>query len=299
MRAIVAAGLAGVGLVLQGCGGGGDDSTCLAERMDLVSQSFSGTAEVSVDGSFNGTTVTTTVMTSFTEMLDLEKFNLREDASGSVDFEGQKATANTTQILLIGEKQAISYSSVDVAGTVRKECVIQKLPENTPPPAELAGLLMVLKPKLQQMAVCGGNDGTSDTWKCAANYSGPLPNPPVPVDLPVDISGLVLKDGDISEDVQMTKDSLLQSSSTSVSGELLNGSLSLASLKLTSTIKVTEAKAGGPSEADLTPDFDVNCTEAEGFLDLDSYLRAPGFSRRQLLQILEAAKAEQARLIAV
>jgi hypothetical protein len=304
MRIIVAAACASLGVVLYGCGGAGDGNStttqplnegCLAEKMAVVSQTISGTTEVSVDATFNGTTVTTTMTADFREMLDFEQFNMREDSSATVkiDVQGQTLTVstNTTQIVNIGEKQAISYSSVDMNGTLQKTCMIEKLPDETPSAVELSMLMKTMvMPLLEKTAICAGNDGMYDTWTVAKTYSGPLPQiPDSPI--PPQFQGLEIKDGSFSEEVQMTKDSLVHASSTTVSGELLNKTETLGNVQLQASMTITDVKAGGPSADDLDPSqFDVNCTEAPSPMDLEAFLRSPGFARQQLARILETAK---------
>jgi hypothetical protein len=292
MRAIVAvASCIGIGFVLQGCGGG-QDGVCLADKMDVVSQTISGKLEASVDTTFNGTTVTTTQVASFVEMFDFEKFNIREDAFGdakvTVDGKSRTVSTNTTQIVNVGEKQVISYSSVDIDGQVTKTCVIAELPPNFPTPATLATLWQLeVKPMVQRTAICGGNDGTYDTWKFSKSWDGPVPQIP---DSPPMLDGLVIKDGSVSEDVEMTQDHLLHASTTSVSGELLNGTVVLGTTKSKFTLTVTDMKKGGPSAADLDPSqFDVNCTPASATVDPEVFLRSPGFARQQLRSILESS----------
>merc|ERR1719198_1121080 len=159
--------------------------------------------------------MTTTMTGSFTEMFDFEKFNMREDASGSADVMGNTTSVNTTQILNIGEKQLIVYTSaVDLDGKPMKTCVIQQLPPETPTPQVLSGIFQAeIKPLLRKNAVCGGNDGTYDTWKFNKTFSGKLP--PIP-DSPPGLDGLSIEDGSVSEEVQMTKDALLHASVTHV-----------------------------------------------------------------------------------
>jgi hypothetical protein len=298
MRAIATvASCIGVGFVLQGCGGNSEQA-CLAEKMDVVSQTLSGTTEVSMEVTLNGTTMTTTVTGSFTEMFDFEKFNMREDASGIAEVMGNTTVVNTTQILNIGEKQLIVYTSaVDLKGKPMKTCVIEQLPAETPTPELLSGMFQAeIKPLLQQAAVCGGNDGTYDTWKFNKTFSGKLP--PIPNSPDPRLDGLSIKDGSVSEDVQMTKDALLHTSVTHVKGEMLNGTAVLGNLNLTASMTVTDAKAGGPSATDLDPSqFDVTCTPLNTTVDLEAFLQAPGFARQQLLRIMEASKSEDSLMV--
>jgi hypothetical protein len=292
MRVIVTvASCIGIGFLLQGCGGG-QDGVCLADKMDVVSQTISGKLEASVDTTFNGTTVTTTQVANFVEMFDFEKFNFREDAFGhaevSVDGKTMTVSTNTTQIVNVGEKQVISYSSIDIDGQVTKTCMTEELPPEFPTPATLAAIWQLqIKPVLQSTAICGGNDGTYDTWKFDKSWDGPAPQIP---DSPPMLDGLVIKDGSVSEDVEMTQDHLLHASTTSVSGELLNGTVVLGTTKSKFTLTVTDVKKGGPSAADLNPSqFDVNCTPANTTVDPEVILRSPGFARQQLRSIVEAS----------
>jgi len=315
MRVTVAvASCIGVGFVLQGCGGGGQDQvtsttitttsliqvSCSAPKMDVVSQTISGNISVSGDSTFNGNTVPTAQMASFVEMFDFEKFNIVEHVFSNVEVKvGNKTMTvptNTTQIVNIGEKQVIQYSSVEVDGIVTKTCVIEQLPPSTPEPAQLATIwLFEIKPLIQNIAVCGGNDGTYDTWKFNKSFNGPvpqIPNSPFPMD------GLTIKDGSASEDVEMTEDHLLHASTTSVSGELLNGTVVLGTTKSKVSMDVTDVKPGGPSATDMDPSqFDVKCTPANTTVDLDMILRSPGFARQQLLSIMEASKKSKDTLM--
>jgi hypothetical protein len=59
----------GVGLVLQGCGGGDspDKTSCLATKMDVVSQTMSGKLEASTDITYGDITMHNTTEATFTE----------------------------------------------------------------------------------------------------------------------------------------------------------------------------------------------------------------------------------------
>jgi len=290
----------GVGFVLQGCGdggsSGGDKTKCLADKMDMVTQTMRGVTEISTDATVNGTTVTTTMTGSFMEMFDLENFNMREETSSQVELQpNETMETNVTIILNLGKKQIIGYTSIaDKDGKpIEKKCEIQEI--DTPwTPEKLSGIFKtVIKPTLQGAAACGGNDGTYDTWKFNKTYSGPLPQTPdSPV--PPGMDNLMIKDGSFTEELQMTKDALLHASVTNVNGEVLNGTVSLGKMAMKASMNVSDAKAGGPSADDLDPSkFDVNCTPANTSVDLEFFLRSPGFARQQLLSIVEASKQSE------
>merc|ERR1712070_547778 len=174
-------------------------------------------------------------MGSFTVMVDFEKFNLRTDTRVS----DAGMNSNTTEIINVGAEQVILYISQETSGNLSKSCFITplKLPGDTDPKALRILWNTVGKPELQQAAKCGGNDGTYDTWKMDGNVSSmDIPAVPIP-DLNVTIpEGLKIKDAKASERVQMSKDSLMHSSSTSVSGELMNGTEVLGTLNLTTKV---------------------------------------------------------------
>jgi hypothetical protein len=265
--------------------------------MDVVSQSMSGKMEVSMDVDYNGTTVTTTVMSTFSTMIDFEKFNMREDIS-----DGE--TMNGTIIVNVDEKQAITYASVAYGNKSMKNCTIEelRLPNGDPFPGadELAMLMnLTLRPFLQKTAKCGGNDGTLDTWKFSANYSDLLPEVPQIPNSPLpSLEGLSIKDGSVNEEVLMSKDHLLHKSTTQVSGELRNGTDKLGSLTEKMTMTVDEVKKGGPSPTDLDPSqFDVECHKINTTIDVQAFLRSPGFARQQLLRIMEASKRSESVLM--
>jgi len=297
------------GCVMKDCGDGGDGgeyndlnitvgnntnktSSCLAEKMDTVSQTLSGVTEVSVDE------VTKTgvgmklggLTASFTEMFDFDNFNVREDVSGIVEeVRGTSLPMNTTQILNFREKHVIVYvSHQDLTGEHFKECRIHQLPPDTPSPEVLSQIFQtIVKPTLQSAAVCGGNNGMYDTWKFKETFSGKLPAIP---NMP---EGLTVKDGMFSEEVQMTKDALLHSSVTTVNGEILNGTKVFGNLTVKASMNVTDVKAVGPSAADLQPSqFDVECKSVNTAVDLAAFLQTKfaGVARWQLLRILTASK---------
>jgi hypothetical protein len=294
MRAGVAvASCFGIGLMLQGCGEGGqtDKASCLADTIDMVSQTMSGKVDVSVDVQFNGTTKTNQSSLTFKEMMDFEKFNIREDISQGEMMKG-------TAIINVDEKRMITYESVTVGGKSVKNCTIVKLPDTVPSSEQLAMMMDMYKPLLQKQADCGGNDGKYDTWKFSAtNFSKPLPDdlPPKIHDLPIpSLDGMSIEDGLVSEDLLMTKDHLLHGSTTNVSAELKKGKETLGSLKVKLTLTVDEVAKGGPSAADLDPSqFDTDCTEVNVTMDMQDFLRSPGFARQQLLRIMEASKSSE------
>merc|ERR1711943_101444 len=96
--------------------------------------------------------------------------NMREESSMTMQVVVENATVNVTQdtttILNLAEKQIIVYISQSMGNETKKQCEIQALPPNTPDPEAAAQTFkLMVMPLLQSNAVCGGNDGTYDTWK--------------------------------------------------------------------------------------------------------------------------------------
>ena len=81
----------------------------------------------------------------------------------------------------------------------------------------------------------------------------------------------------------------LWSLGTVPSGELLNGTESVGTLKMTVSVTVDDAKSGGPAPADLDPSqFDVECTKVTP--PGNPFESLPGFVQQSLFRIMEASK---------
>jgi hypothetical protein len=212
------------------------------------------------------------------------------------DFTGESPDGETvTQSVFIDveHKQVVAY--VDAGKMGGKQCVIQELPQGGKDMVAQLAITFenIVKPLISGEAKCDGNDGTYDSWKFTYDYSGDLPTgdlPPIP-NLP-SLDGLGINNGSVVEDLQMTKDALLHSSTTHLSGKLLNGTEPIGSLKMTTSMTIDKATKGGPSADDLDPSkFDVECKKVNATDIL------PGFAHQRFLRLLEAAKISEHALV--
>lgn len=325
MRMIVSAVcFTGTALFLQGCGEAETEeagvpvpvpvpipvpepiSTCLAPHLNFVSQSISGTVEMSNqmgDADPMHPVMAEHLIAPFNEKIDFEQFNLQASSSSSqvVLIEGKNVTitANVIEILDMGEKHVIVYTEVNnpLTGNMTKTCVIQALPDMIPDAAALAAIF-----KAQvDAAECAGTHGTYDTWKISKSYDGPVPNIP---DLPIPpnmADGITVK-GSVRMEITMTQDSLVHSASEAAIFDVMQASTPLISGETSTDLSVSSAEAGGPSAADLDPtQFDVECTPAPGEFNANTFFASspPGVFRKHVRATLQEALRAQHTAIAV
>jgi len=215
----------------------------------MVSQSFDAKTTVKV----SMTTMTTTEFVAHVSCkLDLEKFNFRID--GTMDMSiGKTMHMHTDSKMLVNAATKMFVQSTKVIDTdsgkvMSNNCTARKV-KDMPAPRIFSVYFKSLVRKMQELATCGGNDGTYDTWKFEKSYDGPIPSiPGHESPLP---PGTVV-DGSVSEKLQMTKDSILHSSTTSVSAKVTapNGTV-LEDVHLSASVDTSNAKAGGPSTEDM------------------------------------------------
>lgn len=258
---IVGASLAGVAVVLQGCGGGGGggghSDTCMNFQMDVVTQNMAGYLSGTTEQNVGGIVIKAPIDGTVTEGIDMEKWNFRMDLSENVKetipipgIPPQEVNMKVDAKVIfeaVKKTAVIWYSMTNVtSGKVIKHDCMTKTEEQIPPPATLTLLWksMVL-PKLQAAASCGGNDGTYDTWKFAKsikNGSTPLP-PPLPP-MPKGATGT------ITGEIAMDKNFLVHSLVSDIDMEV-PASGKPSTTKSHGSLDVSYNKASGPTEKDL------------------------------------------------
>lgn len=259
---MVALGLGGAAVVLQGCGGGGGDgpspspspspspATCLNDKFDLISQSSTGG---SITGSIKGVpglgeeAISMDLRT--VQKIDLDKFNLRMDiTSGTIGYAGGNMNVAVHLIVNAANKDVIikyDISSADGSGGSFKNCT-KITSDKIPNPAVIAmGFKSIILPFIQQMSKCGGNDGTDDTWKIGYDSAQPtpgMPEPPIPKGDSINLDSVI----------KMNKASLISEVSENIaftgkepsSGEKISVSIDIDA-------KFDGSSAGGPTDSDL------------------------------------------------
>jgi len=164
---ILVACLATVAVVLQGCGGGGGGSPstkCMHDKIDMVSQTATGTLTGTVAISQakpmpidDGTIV---------EKVDFEKFNMRSDVSMTISVPpvGVAMLAQVRTIFNAEKKEGVVWQKVSMKGvTMKTNCTKYDLTGKMPSNLTNIWKTLVL-PTVQNLASCGGSDGKLDTW---------------------------------------------------------------------------------------------------------------------------------------
>jgi len=278
MRSLIAgASLAGVAVVLQGCGGGGggggDSSTCMNFQMDVVTQSMTGTLAGTSEITVEGKVIKAPLDGTVTEKLDMEKWNFRMDLTENVKetIPGIPQEVNMkveAKVIFEALKQTgvVWYSMTNAtSGKVIKQSCMTKTSKEIPAPATLTLLWKsTILPKLQAAASCGGNDGTYDTWKFTKsikNGSTPLPPP-----LPPTPKGTT---GTIVAQIAMDKNFLVHSLVSDVDMEVpASGTKSIT--KTHGALDVSKNVASGPTDKDLDYSTWGNCTPSNE-LEIESF----------------------------
>jgi len=247
--------LVAVGFVLEGCGGGGS-TTCLNSQVDLVSQSLAGTVTGSATVNVNKISQHQEINAAMSEKMDFEKFNYASSISMPVTTKLPNGT--TTMDMKVESKSVFRADQKTVTtwtkmtdnkkGTVTTNCA-KKTMASMPTVEVLATYFKMIKKTMQEKATCGGNDGTDDTWKVDQKFDGPIPAIP---GLPVKVPPGITADVTIGLTLKMDKDSLIHGGGVTmdVSGSATATGMTMHVIE-NSDLKISDSKAGGPSDADL------------------------------------------------
>jgi len=253
MRTLIAGlSLVAVGFVLEGCGGGGS-STCVNSQVDLVSQSLAGTVTGSATVNLLNHSQKQEINSAMSEKMDFEKFNYASSISMPVTTKLPDGTTmdmkvESKSVFRADQKTVVTWTKMtdNKKGTVTTNCT-KKTFATLPTPEVLANDFKMIKKIMQEKATCAGNDGTDDTWKVDQQYDGPIP--PIP-GLPVKVPPGTTADVKFDLTLKMDKDSLIHGGGVSmdVSGSTTGQTMHVIE---SSDLKISDSKAGGPSDADL------------------------------------------------
>jgi len=290
-------------LLLQGCGGGGSSTTCQADKFDLKSQSFVGSANFHTSTNVVGQKPTVMAgKAQLTEKLDLEQFSFRMDESFPLKLRIANQTideqVDMKMVLVASAKMVVVYtktvaSSGKVSHTVQN-CTAHKV-ENMPSVQELkTGFQSLVLPMVQEAMTCGGNDGTYDTWKVEKSFDGPVPPQIMGHKLPANATAT----GQVSEKVQMNKQSLLHSATTSMDATVKVSGKEMISTK-TSVDLQGSSTSGGPSKDDLDYSKWGDCKPSDQ-INLNNLFQAPaGSMAGQVMEGFESHGVLLKHIIAV
>lgn len=237
----------------------------MADKPDLVSQSF----DSKISAKVHTTTFTTTMSDiSVSEKVDLEKFHLRMDVAVddiSHNISGVVMKGNLAMKMILNADTQMVVGDLTMTDSKTKKvlyhnCTLKKV-KNMPPAAMLSGFLKTAINMMQNNAKCGGNDGTYDTWKFDKTYDGGVP--PIPGQKPLPPGTMV--DGSLNEELKMTKDSIIHSSTTSVTLKMTakDGTV-IENVGVDTSMTTSNAKAGGPSDEDMDYTKWSNCKPPAG-----------------------------------
>jgi len=256
------------------------------------------------------------------QKIDMEKWNARIDQSFLTRVNVAYATpwticppwttchleSEVRMIVDASKKLVVVWEEVSNAtsGKVMKHNCTAMTIAKMPAPAQLTILWNTLKPIVQKLAKCGGNDGTYDTWNVDFEHNSGTPwlmkIPGLPENIYVSLN----------LELRMDKNYLLHSESTPRGPNFLQtsdikglGSISAAEL---STTTVSGASNSGPTDADLDYSTWGTCTainppaeQAFQFLSDLQGLKKDGKSSMQnlLILILQASLASPSTEVVV
>lgn len=256
-----------VACLMHGCGSGGNDkvNSCLASKVNVVSQAVTGTVILSSFPSIVATdipviiptTVSTTVMSDFVMKFDLENLNLRFDVSplNGVIIDNVTVLTNMTMLVNILNNSMVMYASAQETNASRAlltttTCCSDVLSDKPLPTQQLRQALSMGLSALQKSSTCEGNDGTYDTWRDHKSVTESVKD--------VEVSAIM------DLELTVTKDALWHAMRSSLSGSVSNSTDSTVegSFNVSIDVDVSESSAGGPSVSDLDPQqFGISCDE--------------------------------------
>lgn len=161
-----------------------------------------------------------------------------------------KTTNIEVKYIVDADAKMVVHSTKAMQGdkVILNQCIAQQV-TNMPPAVILQGLFKEAVDQMQAVAKCGGNDGTYDTWNLDKSYDGPVP--PIPGSKSPAPKGSLI-DGTVNEKLQMTKESIIHSSSSTLKVKVTapNGTV-MENVGGEVSMTTSNAKAGGPSDADM------------------------------------------------
>lgn len=250
-------------IVLQGCGGGGTTpeppgpgpvtKDCVNPEIDVKSQSFTSTTKSTVDESTANITTKEVLDTVGTIKIDMEQMNLYENVVSTISTSVLGPQTILSMDLKIEEKIIVDVSkkvvviSVKVSNATSGKVLITNCSAITvpamPSAAEVSILFKaVVVPGLQKVAKCSGNDGVYDHYDMKINLQG-VSIPGLKQVSDVNVQGM--------ETILLDKDYVMHSTTGNLKGSAKYEGLGVITVdeKIDST--TTDAKAGGPTAADL------------------------------------------------
>jgi len=254
-------------IVLQGCGGGGTTppppgpgpvtKDCVNPEIDVKSQSFTSTAK-STETSSSGNITTKEVLDSVgTIKIDMEQMNLYENVVSTIsttvlDWEKMISSMDLKmeEKIIVDVSKKVVVISVKVSNATSGKVLITNCSAITipamPSAAEVSILFKaVVVPGLQKVATCSGNDGVYDHYDMKINLQG-VSIPGLKQVSYVTVQGM--------ETILLDKDYVMHSTTGSLKGEFVltkYEGLGIITVDEKVDSTTTDAKAGGPTAADL------------------------------------------------
>lgn len=254
-------------IVLQGCGGGGTTppppgpgpvtKDCVNPEIDVKSQSFTSTAK-STETSSSGNITTKEVLDSVgTIKIDMEQMNLYENVVSTIsttvlwwDKMISSMDLKMEEKIIVDVSKKVVVISVKVSNATSGKVLITNCSAITipamPSAAEVSILFKaVVVPGLQKVATCSGNDGVYDHYDMKINLQG-VSIPGLKDNSYVTVQGM--------ETILLDKDYVMHSTTGSLKGEFVltkYEGLGIITVDEKVDSTTTDAKAGGPTAADL------------------------------------------------